>query len=164
MNELNIRKLGIQEYYSVFERMRNFTRQRTSDSQDEFWSLQHQAVFTLGANADQQHILSQTLLKDYDIDSQARADAHGVYVDDAKIASLGLRVHGGCSYHGVALNVDMDLDPFALINPCGFPGLEITQLKDHGVIDDEIIVADKLSRKLCEQLEYTKSKVKIHDN
>ena len=59
-----------------------------------------------------------------------RADAPGVYVDGAKIAALGLRVRRGCSYHGLSLNVDMDLEPFARINPCGLLGLPVTQLRD----------------------------------
>jgi len=59
-----------------------------------------------------------------------RADAPGVYVDGSKIASLGLRVRRGCSYHGLALNVDMDLEPFARINPCGLQGLAVTQIAD----------------------------------
>ena len=64
------------------------------------------------------------------IGALARADAPGVYVDGAKIASVGLRVSRGCSYHGIALNVDLDLDPFRRINPCGYPGLAVTRLAD----------------------------------
>lgn len=70
------------------------------------------------------------LLCGYHIQAAARAHAPGVYVDDAKIASLGLRVRKGCSYHGLALNVDMDLTPFERINPCGYQGLRMTQIKD----------------------------------
>jgi lipoyl(octanoyl) transferase len=61
------------------------------------------------------------------------AGAPGVYVDGAKIAALGLRVKQGCTYHGLALNVDMDLSPFALINPCGYAGMRVTQCRDLGV-------------------------------
>ncbi len=203
MHELNIRHLGLEEYSSVFERMREFTLQRTSDTQDEFWCVEHPAVFTLGANADRQHILENTdipimqtdrggqvtyhgpgqiihyllvdlkrkkigvkklvehieqalvdLLSGYGVRAQARADAHGVYVDNAKIASLGLRVHSGCSYHGLALNVDMDLTPFNLINPCGYAGLKITQLADLGVKQDKQAITSELNTKLCEQLNY----------
>lgn len=64
------------------------------------------------------------------IGALARADAPGVYVAGAKIASVGLRVSRGCSYHGIALNVDLDLDPFRRINPCGYPGLAVTRLAD----------------------------------
>ncbi|MFM8332092.1 MAG: lipoyl(octanoyl) transferase LipB [Candidatus Methylumidiphilus sp.] len=66
----------------------------------------------------------------YGIKAEARRDAPGVYVASKKIASLGLRVRKGCSYHGLSLNVDMDLTPFSAINPCGYPGLEVTQLAD----------------------------------
>ena len=68
------------------------------------------------------------LLDDYAIDAYARKDAPGVYVDGKKIAALGLRVRKGCCFHGVALNVDMDLEPFERINPCGYQGLKVTQL------------------------------------
>ncbi len=104
------------------------------------------------------------LLKTYKIDSLARADAHGVYVEDAKIASLGLRVHSGCSYHGLALNVDMDATPFLMINPCGFPGLKVTQLKDHGVSESMQETSEKLIYELCEHLGYKNSKIELHDN
>ncbi len=68
------------------------------------------------------------LLAGYGIDSAARPDAPGVYVNGDKIASLGLRVRRGCSYHGLALNVDMDLEPFQRINPCGYEGLQVTSM------------------------------------
>jgi lipoyl(octanoyl) transferase len=67
------------------------------------------------------------LLKQYSIDAYAKKDAPGVYVDEMKIASLGLRVRKGCSFHGLALNIDMDLAPFLRINPCGYAGLEMLQ-------------------------------------
>jgi lipoyl(octanoyl) transferase len=67
------------------------------------------------------------------VSAEARRDAPGVYVDGAKIAALGLRVKRGCSYHGLSFNVDMDLEPFSRINPCGYPGLAVTQLKDLGI-------------------------------
>ena len=69
------------------------------------------------------------LLASYGVTANARRDAPGVYVNNAKIAALGLRVRRGCSFHGLALNVDMDLEPFSRINPCGYEGLEVTQLK-----------------------------------
>lgn len=70
------------------------------------------------------------LLASYDVSAAARADAPGVYVGEAKIASLGLRIRQGCSFHGLALNVDMDLEPFRRINPCGYTGLAMTQLRE----------------------------------
>ncbi len=69
----------------------------------------------------------------FNVIAVARADAPGVYVGGRKIAALGLRVRRGCTYHGLALNVDMDLAPFARINPCGYAGLEVTQLRDLGI-------------------------------
>ena len=88
------------------------------------------------------------LLQDYDVPAEGRAEAPGVYVGDAKIAALGLKIKNGCSYHGLALNVDMDLTPFAAINPCGYPGLRVTQTRDLG-IDDGL---EALSVNLCEKL------------
>lgn len=72
------------------------------------------------------------MLAKYGINAYAKADAPGVYVDERKIASLGLRIRKGCSFHGLALNVDMDLAPFRRINPCGYAGLEMVQCKALG--------------------------------
>jgi lipoyl(octanoyl) transferase len=84
------------------------------------------------------------LLSAYGIDANAREDAPGVYVGGAKVAALGLRVRNGCCYHGLSLNVDMDLTPFGAIDPCGYPGLEVTQLRDLGVCDPAAAIAEKL--------------------
>ena len=73
------------------------------------------------------------LLSEHGVEAAARADAPGVYVGGEKIASLGLKVRKGCTYHGGALNVDMDLSPFLGINPCGLIGMHMTQLKDQGI-------------------------------
>jgi lipoyl(octanoyl) transferase len=70
------------------------------------------------------------VLASYGVEAAPRADAPGVYVKGDKIASLGLRVRRGCSFHGLALNIDMDMTPFGRINPCGYAGLQMTQLKD----------------------------------
>jgi lipoyl(octanoyl) transferase len=83
-----------------------------------------------------------------------RADAPGVYVDGAKIASLGLRIRRGCSYHGLALNVDADLEPFARIDPCGMSGLAVTRLADLGVADDLVGTRDALVPELAARLGY----------
>jgi lipoyl(octanoyl) transferase len=88
------------------------------------------------------------LLNDYGISAAGRVDAPGVYAGAAKIAALGLRITRGCCYHGVALNVEMDLSPFHLIDPCGYPGLAVTQLRDFGVSDSIETVADRLASKL----------------
>ena len=77
-------------------------------------------------------LLEQTVvntLAEYDIDAHPRADAPGVYVGEMKICSLGLRIRKGCSFHGLALNINMDLAPFQRINPCGYAGMEMTQMR-----------------------------------
>ncbi|MFZ8928345.1 MAG: lipoyl(octanoyl) transferase LipB [Pseudohongiellaceae bacterium] len=70
------------------------------------------------------------LLDGYGIVAATRKGAPGVYVEEKKIAALGLRIKQGCSYHGLSLNVDMDLEPFSYINPCGYPGMSVTQLRE----------------------------------
>jgi lipoyl(octanoyl) transferase len=86
------------------------------------------------------------VLESYGVSSQARLNAPGVYVEDRKIASLGLRIRHGVSYHGVALNVSMDLEPFSRINPCGYEGLQVTQLSDLA----PNVVANAVSDQLCQ--------------
>ena len=96
------------------------------------------------------------LLAEYGLDAHARRDAPGVYVGESKIASLGLRVQRGCSFHGLALNVDMDLEPFQRINPCGYAGLRMTQLSEFATgvrVDD---VTAPLVRLLMQGLGYTR--------
>lgn len=88
------------------------------------------------------------LLAEYGIHAHGRVDAPGVYVDAAKIASLGLRIRKGRSYHGLALNVAMDLEPFAGINPCGFPALAVTQLRDFGIHETPASLAPRLAEKI----------------
>ena len=88
------------------------------------------------------------VLAQYGIEAAPRTDAPGVYVGSAKIASLGLRIRKGRSFHGLALNVDMDLEPFLRINPCGYQGMAMTQMK-HYVQDVEI---DTVARGLRDQL------------
>ena len=92
------------------------------------------------------------LLKDYHIDAVARIEAPGVYVGKAKIAALGLKVRKNYCYHGIALNVDMDLTPFSYINPCGYKGLQVTQTKDLGIADGLEILSIKLADQLQEKL------------
>lgn len=88
------------------------------------------------------------LLQEYYVDTETRIGAPGVYVGNAKIAALGLKIKNGCCYHGIALNVDMDLTPFSAINPCGYPGLKITQTSDLGITDGLGVLSDKLLEKL----------------
>lgn len=86
------------------------------------------------------------LLADYGVAAEGRADAPGVYVGAAKIAALGLRVRNGCCYHGLALNVDVALDPFLAINPCGYAGLAVTRTRDLGITDSRRQLGEKLIR------------------
>lgn len=173
------RSLGLSDYCSTWQAMRDFTDTRTPDTTDEIWLVEHPPVYTQGQAGKPEHLLVpndiplvQTdrggqityhgpgqlvaypllnlkrrklgvrdlvtlleqsvieLLAEYGLESAARPDAPGVYVAQRKVASLGLRVRKGCSYHGVSINVDMDLSPFANINPCGYAGLAMTQLRD----------------------------------
>jgi lipoyl(octanoyl) transferase len=94
------------------------------------------------------------LLASYGVKAAAKADAPGVYVDGAKIASLGLRIRHGCSFHGLALNVDMDLEPFKRINPCGYAGLAMTQLRDHAGPIEFAEVSARLRAQLVKHLDY----------
>jgi len=86
------------------------------------------------------------LLAEYGVAAQGRPEAPGVYVDGAKIAALGLRVKNGCCYHGLALNVDVDLAPFAAINPCGYPGIEVTRTANLGIGDGKAEIGKRLVR------------------
>ncbi|MCP4598468.1 lipoyl(octanoyl) transferase LipB [Neptuniibacter sp.] len=84
-------------------------------------------------------------VQSYGVDAYAKPDAPGVYVDESKIASLGLRVRRGCSFHGLALNLDMDLEPFLRINPCGYAGMAMTQL---AMLSDNLDQAEATERLL----------------
>jgi lipoyl(octanoyl) transferase len=92
------------------------------------------------------------LLAGYGIAAARKTGAPGVYVGEAKIAALGLRVRRGCCYHGLSLNADMDLSPFEAIDPCGYSGLRVTQLKDLGVREGIDAVADRLAGQLVRHL------------
>jgi lipoyl(octanoyl) transferase len=174
------------DYLPVWEAMRTFTAERTPETPDELWIVEHPPVFTLGQAGRPEHLLRDIgvevvrvdrggqvtyhgpgqavvyllldlrrlrlkvremvekieqavidLLDDHGLIVNRRAGAPGVYLgaqgEGAKIAALGLRVKNGCTYHGVSLNVDMDLSPFAAINPCGYPNLAVTQTRDQGL-------------------------------
>lgn len=177
---LLVRTLGQQPYEPIWQAMQTFTEQRSNDTQDEIWLLQHEPVFTLGRNGKKAHILSNSdipvveidrggqvtyhgpgqliaylmidlrrhslgvrklvslieqsiidTLNEYQLKAYARKDAPGVYIDEAKIAALGLRIKKGCSFHGLSLNLAMDLSPFKQINPCGYKNLEVVQLSNY---------------------------------
>ena len=89
------------------------------------------------------------LLGAHGVGAERRKGAPGVYVDGAKIAALGLRVRRGCCYHGVALNVDMDLAPFSAIDPCGYPGLAVTQTRAHGAVAGAEEMGDELAHRIA---------------
>ncbi|MCC6473738.1 MAG: lipoyl(octanoyl) transferase LipB [Burkholderiales bacterium] len=93
------------------------------------------------------------LLATYNVQAGRRAGAPGVYVDGAKVAALGLRIRRGCSYHGIALNVDMDLSPFQAIDPCGFPGLRVTDCRSLGIAAGMEEIGARFAGILLAQLE-----------
>ena len=176
---INIRYLGTQPYFTVWDDMKNFTSTRAADTIDELWLVEHPPVYTQGQAGKAEHVLNPAsipiiqsdrggqvtyhgpgqlvayvlfdlrrrnlgirtlvsqleqvlilMLENYHIKARIQCGAPGVYVEDKKIASIGLRVKNGCTYHGIALNVAMDLTPFNGINPCGFAKLEMTQIAD----------------------------------
>jgi lipoyl(octanoyl) transferase len=92
-------------------------------------------------------------LASHEVTAERRDGAPGVYVGEAKIAALGLKIKNGCSYHGLSLNVDMDLSPFAAINPCGYAGLKVIQTKDLNVPLTPFEAGEQLSKHLLLQLD-----------
>lgn len=199
---MKIVKLGTREYAPVFEEMKAFNANRTADTEDELWVVEHPAVFTQGLAGKPEHLLASSdipvvqidrggqityhglgqlvvytlidfkrrktsvrhivsalenaiiaTLAQYNIQSTNDPNRPGVYVGKRKIASLGLRIKNGSVYHGLALNVNMDLEPFHQINPCGYAGLEMTQIADYvqpaPSLDE---VADKLTAHLMREL------------
>ncbi|MBF0264853.1 MAG: lipoyl(octanoyl) transferase LipB [Gammaproteobacteria bacterium] len=175
-----IKKLGIQPYIPIWEKMQQFTDQRDDQTEDELWVLQHPPVFTLGRHSDESHILHRgkipiqkidrggqvtyhgpgqliiyclldlkrlklgvrqvvTVMEDavidflslYEVNAYAKEKAPGVYTAEGKISALGLRVRKGKCYHGLSVNIDMNLQPFQSINPCGYANLDVVQLSDY---------------------------------
>lgn len=185
-----VRTLGCADYIPTWEAMRAFTAQRTPDTEDELWLVEHSPVFTLGQAGRREHLLAATdiplvatdrggqityhgpgqvvayplldlrrlgifvkelvfrleqaaiqTLESFGADARRVKGAPGIYVPQAtsratgeftglaKIAALGIKVANGRSYHGLALNVDMDLAPFSLINPCGYANLPAVDMK-----------------------------------
>ncbi|HET7333161.1 lipoyl(octanoyl) transferase LipB [Dyella sp.] len=197
---LNIRRLGRQPYEPVWRAMSAFTDNRTADTRDELWVLEHDPVFTLGQAGKLEHVLAPgeipvvpvdrggqvtyhgpgqivayplidlrrvgvgvrelvhrieqaiiDTLEHWNIEAVRREGAPGVYVADAKVAALGLRVRRGCSFHGLAFNVNMNLEPFHRINPCGYKGLAVTQVLDLGGPSRLSDVEDVLVGEFCRQ-------------
>lgn len=183
-----VKDLGLIDYVSTCQAMKDFTLSRQVETDDELWLLEHPPVFSQGSNGKEEHLLNigtiplvqsdrggqvtyhgpgqliaYTLfdLKRYgigvremvtrleqsvisflalhDLSGYSDPDAPGVYVDGGKIASIGLRVKRGACYHGISLNIDMDLSPFLSINPCGYQGMKMLDLKGLGC---ELTMAD----------------------
>jgi lipoyl(octanoyl) transferase len=99
-------------------------------------------------------LLEQAVIELLGSKAMRRPGAPGVYVDGAKVAALGIRVMRGRAYHGLALNVDMDLAPFSAIDPCGYPGLPVTQTRDLGFSDTPAAMGEKLAASVIRQLEH----------
>lgn len=99
-------------------------------------------------------LLEQAVIDVLGSKAMRRPGAPGVYVDGAKVAALGIRVTRGRAYHGVALNVDMDLSPFSAIDPCGYPGLAVTQTRDLGFAETPAAMAEKLAASVMRNLEH----------
>ena len=197
-----IRQLGLVQYEPTWRAMQRFTDDRTVDTRDEIWFVEHPPVFTLGLNASREHLLSPGDIPVVQIDRGGQVTYHGpgqlvvyplldvrrrglgvrqlvvalenavigyaaelgvtatgsraapgVYVGGAKLASIGLRIRRGASYHGLALNVSLNLEPFQRINVCGYRGLAVTRLADHGVAADVESVSNGLAAHLLRHLE-----------
>lgn len=180
---VEVRRLpGLTPYAHAVKAMQDFTAARGPATPDELWLLEHEPVYTLGLNANPEHLLAAggtpvvktdrggqvtyhgpgqlvayplvdlrrlglgvrelvcrieqaviDVLAGYGIEGRRKDGAPGIYVDGAKVMALGLRVRRGCSFHGLAFNIAMDLEPFRRINPCGYQGLEVTSVLDlHG--------------------------------
>jgi lipoyl(octanoyl) transferase len=194
---VKVRKLGLVAYEPTWRAMQAFNSTRDASTEDQFWLVEHPAVFTLGLAGRPEHVLDPgsipvvktdrggqvtyhgpgqavvyvmldlrrmrlgakelvrrieqaviDALASYGIAGTRRPGMPGVYVRDAKIAAIGLRIARGASYHGVALNSDLDLAPFSRIDPCGYPGLAATQLKDLGVRDSIDAAQQRLAASL----------------
>ena len=205
-----VRQLGRRTYVPVWQAMSRFTNERTGDTPDEIWLVEHDPVFTQGQAGKAEHVLAPgdipvvqvdrggqvtyhgpgqqvayllvdlrrkalgvrafvtaieqaivDLAADYGISASPRDDAPGVYVDGAKLCSLGLRIRKGKSFHDLALNVHMDMEPFSRINPCGLVGIRMTQLSALGGPMSLEEVAEPLVGHLMNRLGYH---VRIQDD
>jgi len=201
LHETLLHRLGMVDYLETWQQMRAFTDTRSANSADEFWLVQHPAVYTLGQAGKREHVLDAgaipvistdrggqvtyhgpgqvvlycladlrrlrigvrsmvesledaviAVLAEHGLCAQRCAGAPGVYVGGAKIAALGLRVRNACTYHGVALNVCMDLEPFSRINPCGYADLQVTSMDRQGIATDVDLQGEQLASALAERL------------
>ncbi|MBR1375242.1 MAG: lipoyl(octanoyl) transferase LipB [Cardiobacteriaceae bacterium] len=179
-NQVIIRELGLCDYLEIFQKMKDFVKNRTTSDADELWLLEHKSVFTQGIAGKAEHLLNTgdipviqidrggqvtyhgegqaviyllldiksrdigvrplvsllenttiELLAEFGIKAKSRPDAPGVYIEDGrKIASLGLKISRGYSYHGIAINNNLDLEPFSRINPCGLVGMQMAKVAE----------------------------------
>ena len=195
---IRIKEKGLQDYTSTWQEMVSFTENRSDQTEDELWTLEHRSIFTQGLSGKSEHLLKESeidviqsdrggqityhgpgqiivyclidikrlgigvkemvriieksiidLLGDYSIPSHKIVGAPGVYVDGSKIAALGLKVKRGKTYHGLSLNVDMNLSPYQLINPCGYRDLNVTQMSN---LTDNKLELDKIKKQLTKHL------------
>jgi lipoyl(octanoyl) transferase len=187
------RDLGLIDIHDCWIMMKQFTEERTTETPDQIWFVEHHPVYTLGLNSDRTHIINPVNIPVVELDRGGQVTYHGpgqlvmytlfdvnrleysvrqfvelienvviealsycqliangdrrapgVYVDENKIASLGIRVKKGRSYHGVAINHINDLAPFKDINPCGIKNMSVTSLKDLNIIVDRNILVGYL--------------------
>ena len=206
--QLIIRQLGTIDYVPCWHAMQHLTDNRTNETIDELWFLQHPKVFTQGQAGKAEHVLAPgdipviqvdrggqvtyhgpgqlvvylmvdikrrklgaralvtlienaivATLKQQGIEAAPKKDAPGVYTNDKKIASLGLRIRKGCSFHGLALNIDMDIEPFHRINPCGYQGLEMCQVSDFVKKPHFDTILQQLQSQLQSDLGYTSAHI-----
>jgi lipoyl(octanoyl) transferase len=198
-----IRRLGQADYVGTWHAMQAFTQDRSADTPDEIWLLEHPPIYTYGVAGRAQHLpadgsgiplvkvdrggqvtyhgpgqviaytlvdlhrlrmtvrglverLEQAvldLLAQHGVAGARRCDAPGVYVDGAKVAALGLRIRNGRAYHGLSLNVDVDLRPFEAIDPCGYPELKVTRTADLGIGASAQRLGEELADRLIRQFE-----------
>ena len=198
---MRIIEFEIGNYKEIWKKMIEFTATRTKDTQDELWITEHNPIYTLGKNANENNIINAgdipvlrvdrggevtyhgpgqiiiyvlidlkrkglsvsdlifileesiiRLLKNYNIKASRMKKAPGVYVDSMKIASIGIRVSRGCTYHGLSFNYDVDLAPFFGINTCGFDQLNVTSLKNLNINENKAILLREINEILTDKL------------
>ena len=198
---MRIVEFEIGNYKEIWKKMVEFTATRTKDTQDELWITEHNPIYTLGKNANENNIIDAgdipvlrvdrggevtyhgpgqiiiyvlidlkrkglnvsdlifileesiiLLLKKYNVRASRMKKAPGVYVDSMKIASIGIRVSRGCTYHGLSFNYDVDLEPFFGINTCGFDQLNVTSLKKLNINENKATLLREINEILRDKL------------
>ena len=198
---MRIVEFEIGNYKEIWKKMVEFTATRTEDTKDELWITEHNPIYTLGKNANENNIIDAgdipvlrvdrggevtyhgpgqiiiyvlidlkrkglnvsdlifileesiiLLLKKYNIRASRMKKAPGVYVDSMKIASIGIRVSRGCTYHGLSFTYDVDLEPFFGINTCGFDQLNVTSLKKLNINENKATLLREINEILRDKL------------